>query len=119
MDKKSGSRCELKKIKKTKAKTSKNCSYSIINISSSNSDSYFSLSIDSDWEEIRQTTYLKEKNKLYYVVTNNTKKNKNQHHYAIEYKPNFDDKISLSRGTKDPLQVVTFILRRGRNKMQK
>ena len=40
-------------------------------------------------------------------MTDNIKKNKNQHNDAIEYEPRFGNKFSLSSGNKDPLSVVT------------
>ena len=80
MAKLSGSRRELKKIKKIKARASKKFSYSSSDISIS--DSYSSLSSYIEWEKIRQTTELKELNKLDLVVTNNIK-NKYQRDYAI------------------------------------
>ena len=38
-------------------------------------------------------------------MTNNINKNKNQHNDTIEYELKFDNKFSLSNGTKDPLPV--------------
>ena len=52
-------------------------------------------------------------NKLDHVVTNNIK-NKYQCNDAIEYEPKYDNKSSLSSGTKDPLTVVTVSLRGGK-----
>ena len=43
-------------------------------------------------------------------------KNKDQRNDAIEYGPKFDSKFSLSIRTKEPLPVVTVILRRGKKK---
>ena len=40
-------------------------------------------------------------------MTDNIKKIKNQHNYIIENYPKFDDKFSLFKGNKYPLQVVT------------
>ena len=40
--------------------------------------------------------------------------NKYQRNYDIEYEPNFNSKFSLSSGTRDPLRVVTVILRGGK-----
>ena len=51
--------------------------------------------------------------KLDREVTNNIK-NKDQCNDSIEYEPKFDNKFSLSSGTKDPLPVVTFSLRGGK-----
>ena len=48
----------------------------------------------------------------------NTKKNNNQHNNAIEYEPKFDNAFSLSSGNKEPLPVVTVILRGGKKKGQ-
>ena len=42
-------------------------------------------------------------------MTSNVK-SKNQCDDAIEYEPRFDNKFSLSSGTKAPLSVVTIIL---------
>ena len=50
-------------------------------------------------------------NYLDHVVTDNIKKNKNQHNDAIEYEPRFDNKFSLYNRTKDPLPVVTVRIR--------
>ena len=50
MVKKSGSRCDPKKIKKTNNKSPKECSYSRSDDSISDSDSYSSLSRDSERE---------------------------------------------------------------------
>ena len=47
-------------------------------------------------------------------MTDNIKKNKNQHDGIIEYEPKFDNKFILSSGTKDPLPVVTVSLNRGK-----
>ena len=105
MAKSSGSRCELKKIKKIKkirSKVSKKRSYSIRDISSSDSDSYFSLFSYSERDKIIHPTELKEINKLDHLVTNNIK-NKDQCNDAIGYEPKFDSKFSLSIGTKYPL----------------
>ena len=44
-------------------------------------------------------------------MTDKIKKNKNQHNDAIEYEPKFDNKFSLSSGTKDPLLLITVSLR--------
>ena len=107
----SGLWCKLKKINSIKAKYSKKRSYSISNISISDSDYDSSLSSDSDLEEKIHPTECKEINKLYHVVTDNIKKNKNHHNDAIENEPNFDNKFIFSSSTKDPLPVVTVSLR--------
>ena len=52
-------------------------------------------------------------NRLYHILTNDMN-DKDQFNGAIEYEPKFDDKIILSSGTKEPLSVVTFILRGGK-----
>ena len=52
-------------------------------------------------------------NKLDHTVTSKIK-DKYQCNDAIEYEPRFDNKISLSSGTKDPIQVVTVRLRGGK-----
>ena len=44
-----------------------------------------------------QRTERKEINKLDHVVTNNKRKNKNQHNGLIENEPKFDNKFVLSR----------------------
>ena len=95
------SRRELNKIKNIRAKASKKGSYYISNISISDLDSESSLSRDSDWEEKWQPTEFKYINKLYHIVNYNIKKNKNQHNDAIKNDPRFDNKFSLSSGTKD------------------
>ena len=46
-------------------------------------------------------------------MTDNINKNKNQHNYAIEHEPKFDNKLILSISNKYPLLVITFILRVG------
>ena len=70
----SGSRHELKKIKKIKSKSYKKCSYSSIDSSISDSDSYYSLSSYSQWYKRRQPTEHKEINKLDIVVSDNINK---------------------------------------------
>ena len=45
------------------------------------------------------------------TALNNGINNKDQCNDAIEYEPKFDNKFSLSSGTKDTLSVVTTILR--------
>ena len=42
------------------------------------------------------------------------KTDKNQHNDSIEYDPKFDNKLSSSRGTKDPLPVVNVGLLGGK-----
>ena len=51
--------CELKKIKMIKAKESNNCSYSNSYISINDSDSYYPLCSDIEWDERRQPTECK------------------------------------------------------------
>ena len=51
--------------------------------------------------------------KLYHKVTNKIKK-KDKRNDTIGYKSKFDNKFSLSRGTKDPLPVVTSSLQGGK-----
>ena len=87
---------ELNKIKKIHSKISKKNEYSSSSSSDRNSDS--SLSSDSEIYERRQNDEHNETNKLYHVVTNNIKI-KIQCDEAIEYKPKFDSKFSLSSGT--------------------
>ena len=50
-------------------------------------------------------------------MTDNIKTNKNQCNDAIEIDPKFDNTLSLSGGTKDPLPVVTVSLRGGNKKI--
>ena len=47
-------------------------------------------------------------------MTDNIKKNKDQHNDAIENEPKFDSNLNLSSGTKYPLPVVTVSLRGGK-----
>ena len=101
------SRRELKKTKNIHSNKYKKHDYSSSNSSISDSDSY--LSIEIGREERRQNNELKYTNKLYYVVKN-VIKNKDQHKDAIEYKPKFDSKFSLSSKNKEPLPVVTVSL---------
>ena len=61
---------------------------------------------------------IKETTKLYHKVTNNIRKNKIQHNDAIENNLKFDNKFSLPIGTKDPLPVVTVVLRGDKNRGQ-
>ena len=100
-------RHEINNIKKIKAKSSKKRRYSSSNISSSDLHSGSYLSSDTYWEELRQPTERKETNILDRVVTNNINKDKNQHNDAIGYELRFDNKFSLSSGTKYTLRVVT------------
>ena len=51
--------------------------------------------------------------KLYHEVINNIN-NKDQCNDAIEYEPKFDNKFSLSSGTKDLLLVVTVSIQGGK-----
>ena len=53
------------------------------------------------------------------MVTDNIRKNKNQHNYSIENEPDFDHKFSLSRRTKDLLPVVTVRIREGKKQREK
>ena len=113
IDNKSSSRCELKNIKKIKAKASKK--FDDYSSDSSRNKSYYdsSLSSGSDWDEERQPARNREKNRLKHIVNNNIKKDKDQHNEAIENEPKFDSSFNLSSGTKDPLPVVTVSLRGG------
>ena len=109
--KKSGSRCEIKKIKKIRAASKKRYN-SIRKSSSDDSDSDSSLSRDSNWDTYRRPAGRKEMNKLDHVVTNNIKTNKNQLNDAIYNEPAFDTSgFNVSSGTRDPSQVVTGTLR--------
>ena len=110
---KSDSHCELKNINKIKAKASKKRGYYSSNSYSSDSDSDSFLSSDSEWEEERQPTELKEINDLDHVVTDTINTNKNQHNDAIENEPRFDNQFNLSSGNNDPLPVVIVSLREG------
>ena len=47
-------------------------------------------------------------------MIDNINKNKNQRNYAIEYDPKFDNKVSLSSGTEEPLPVVAASIRWGK-----
>ena len=114
MEKKSRSRRELKNIKDINNKASNKRIYYSSNSSSSDSDSDSSFYIYIYWQELRQTTELKETNELDHVVTNIIRKNKNQHNDAFEYEPKFDIKITLSREAKETLPVATVSLRRGK-----
>ena len=49
-------------------------------------------------------------------MTDNTKKNNNQHNDAIKNEPTFKNIFSLYSGTKDHLTVVTVRLRVGKKK---
>ena len=51
-------------------------------------------------------------------MTDNIKKNKNQHNDAIEYEPNFDNDFILSSRTKEYLPVVTVRLRGGKKQRE-
>ena len=51
--------------------------------------------------------------KLHHIVSNNIK-NVNQCNDAIEYDTKFDNKFSLSSGTKDTLPVVIISLEGGK-----
>ena len=46
-------------------------------------------------------------------MTNNIKKDKDQHNDSIENEPRFDSSFILHSGTKDPLSVVTVSLQGG------
>ena len=49
-----------------------------------------------------------------HVVTDNIKKDKDQHNYAIENELKFDSSFNLYIRSKDPLTVVTISLRGGK-----
>ena len=51
-------------------------------------------------------------------MTDNIRKNKNQHNNAIEHELKFDNKFSLSISTKDPLPVATVSLRGGKKQRE-
>ena len=112
--KKSGSCRETKNIKKIRANASKKCSYSSNNYSSSGLNPDTSLSSDNDCDEDRQPPESKEINELDHVVTNNRNKNNNKRNDAIGNELNFDNNLSVSSRTKDPLPVVTVRLRGGK-----
>ena len=106
-----GSRRELKNINNIRPKASKKYGSSSSNSSSNNYDSY--ISSDSEWYKKRHPAERKDMKNLDHLVTNNIN-NKDQCNEAIGYEPNFDNKFSLSSGTKDPLAVVTVSLRGGK-----
>ena len=81
--KKSGSHHEIKKIKKIRDKASRKRRDDSINYSIKKSDSDYSLSSDSDWDEHRRPAGRKDINSLDHVVTGNIKTNKYQHNDAI------------------------------------
>ena len=93
-----------RKLKNIKAKAYKNRIYSSGNSSSSDLDFYSSLSSDSDREEERHPTEHKEINKLYHVMTDNIKKNKNQPNDAIENEPNLIINLVYLVGLITPYQ---------------
>ena len=98
----SGSRCEMKNIKKVCAKESKKHESSISD--SSISDYYSSLCRNSEQDKKNHPADRKETKRLDNIGTNKIK-NKYQCNYAIKYEPKFDDKCSLSSGTnKEPCQ---------------
>ena len=100
---KSVSRHEIIKINKIKAKIHNKRSYSGRDSSSSDYDYDSCLYSDSEWEElIIQTTEHRDINNSDQLVTNNTKKNKIQQNYAIEYAPDFDKKIVYLAGLRTP-----------------
>ena len=108
-----GPRHELKNINIIHSKALKKYWSSTINRSSSDSDS--SLSSDRNQNERKQPNESKEMNKLYNLVTNRIN-NIDQCNDSIEYETNFDDQFNLSSRTKDPLPLVTVILRGGKKK---
>ena len=111
--KKSGSRDELKNIKKLKDKASSKRYNSISDSSSNYSES--SISSHSDWDKDRQLAGRMEINMLDHVMTDDKSTNKDQHNDAIDNEPTFDNNsFNLYRETKDPLPVVTFSLRGGK-----
>ena len=81
------------------------------NSSSDESYSEYSLSINNDCDEERQTSGCKEINRLDHAVTGNLKTNKYQRNDAIENEPKFGISFNLSSGTKYSLPVVTVSLR--------
>ena len=117
IDNKSSSRCELKNIKKIKAKASKK--FDDYSSDSSRNKSYYdsSLSSGSDWDEERQPAERREINRSDHVVTNNIKTNSYQRYDAMENEPKFENSFNLSRGTKKILPVVTVSLRGGKKKI--
>ena len=106
-----GSHREPENTKKIHSKASKKYGSSSSNISSSDCDS--SLSCDSERDKRRRPAEQKDMYKLDHVVTNNINI-KYQCNDAIGYDLKFDNKFSLSSGTKDPLPVVTVSLRGGK-----
>ena len=107
--KKSGSLHELKNIKKIRDKAFKNRGDYSSEYSSDESYSDSFLSKDIDWYEDRQSAEYREINRLYHVVTDNIKANKDQQNDAMGNEPKFDNIFDLSSITKDLPPVVTFI----------
>ena len=81
--KKSGSRRDIKKIKKIDAKSSRKRCNSSSNSSSDELDSNSSLSSDSEWDTYRRSYGRKEMNRFDHVVIYNIKTNKDQLNEAI------------------------------------
>ena len=107
---KSVSRREIKKIKKTRAAYKKRCDYSRES-SSDKSDYNNSLSRDSDWDKSIRRAGNKEMNKLYHLVNNNIKTNKDQLNDTIYNELTFDTiRFGSSSGTRHPLPVETITL---------
>ena len=109
--KKSGLHREIKKIKNIRSKNSKKRRYFCSDSSNSGSDSYSSLSSDSDLYEERHPPELKGINRFDHAVNNNININKNQRNDATEYEPKFDNTFGLPRRTKENLPVVNVSLR--------
>ena len=98
--KNSGSRRELKKIKKIKDKDSRKCYNYSSDSSIDESYSVSSLSRDSDWYEDIQPVGHRDVNRFDQVVTNNVNTNKDKHNDAIDNEPTFDtDRFNLSSET--------------------
>ena len=98
---------ELKNIKKICAKASNKYDSSRRYGSISESNSFLHSEIQRD--KRRQPAQFKEMFQLDISVKNHIK-NKDQCNDAIEYDPKFDNKLSLSSGTKYPLIVLTVSL---------
>ena len=108
--KKSGSCCEIQKIKKIRKEAS-NDTYS----SSEYWESGSFLARNISWDKEIRDAGRKEINKLYHLVTNNIKDYNDQYNDAIDNEPTLDNiSFNLCSDTRDPLPVVTVSLRGGK-----
>ena len=99
MDKHSIKRCELKKIKRIRAKAS--MKHESSSSSSSTNDYDYYLSNEIKWYEIIKTAGRKEINIIDHVVNSNIKI-KNKRDYDIEYEPQFDIYFIFLVGLRTP-----------------